>query len=142
MNVPRMTSIVPSLRVTQIAAALPFYRALGFDVAFAFSGDEFTDRAVRSDATFARLDAEAEPPVSVFLERERGTAGGCIHLMVGAASNVDRIEERLRAAGYEPELGATDQPWGLRELHVHDADGNLVVVAGLSDAESGHPDDS
>ena len=130
MTEPRVYSIVPSLRVEAIAAVLPFYRALGFDVAFAFSGDQFTDRSVRSDATFARLDAEAEHPVSVFLERDRGARGGCVHLMAGAAANVDQIEERLRLAGYPPELAATDQPWGMREMHARDADGNLVVVAG------------
>lgn len=131
MSSTRMTSIVPSLRVAHVAQSLPLYRALGFEVAFAFSGDEFTDRAVRTDATFVRLDAESDHPVSLFLERDRGTAGACVHLMAGAAKNVDRIEARVRAAGYEPELGATDQAWGLREMHVRDDDGNLVVVAGL-----------
>ena len=131
MSDVRMSAVVPSLRVASIAAVLPFYRALGFEVAFAFSGDEFTDCAVRSDATFVRLDADAERPISLFLERDRGTAGGCVHLMVGPSDNVDRIEARLRAAGFVPDLAATDQPWGMRELHVRDADDNLVVVGGL-----------
>ena len=126
----RVNSVVPSLRVASVAAVLPFYRALGFEVAFAFSGEEFTDRAVRTDATFVRLDAEAEHPISLFLERDRGTTGGCVHLMVGPADNVDRIEERLCAAGFRPEESAADRPWGMREMHARDADDNLVVVGG------------
>lgn len=123
-------SIIPSLRVTSIIRALPFYETLGFKLVFAFAGSEHSD-TVTDQSHFARLDAEATHPLSIFLETRRGSTGGCIHIMAGAPENVDRLAARLRAEGVVLELEPTNMPWGMREMHTADPDGNLIVIGGL-----------
>ncbi len=42
--------------------------------------------------------------------------------------DLDEAEARLRAAGFAPEYGPVDEPWGVRRLHVRDPFGKLVNV--------------
>lgn len=125
---PGYHAIIPSLPVASIPAAIPLWQALGFATAFGF-GPEGPTEEPRPDSHFARMDAPGKAPLSVFLECGRGTPGGAlVHLIVADPSVVDRAAEDLRAAGFALELSPTDQQWGMRELHVRDPDGNLVIL--------------
>ena len=121
-------SIVPAIRVGSIAKALPVWTALGFAPAFAFAGDELLPPGKLERATFARLDGPSKNPVSVFLDTERGMSGATVHLMLTHPSEVDEAASRLLGSGLRPTQPPVDQPWGMRDLRVSDADGNVVVV--------------
>lgn len=51
--------------------------------------------------------------------------GGLVHLFV---EDVDAWHAELRSRGVPVELPPADQPWGLREMHVVDPDGNRLRV--------------
>ncbi len=122
------TSIVPALGVGSVAGALPLWTALGFDLAFAFDGDQLLPPGCLEGATFARLDGPSRNPVSVFLNTERDPSGTTVHLMLIHPEEVDDAASRLRASGLQLIQCPTDQPWGMRDLRVGDTDGNVVIV--------------
>ncbi|MEM7307163.1 MAG: VOC family protein [Planctomycetota bacterium] len=124
----RHVSIVPALRVRSLDAALPLWKALGFELAFAFAGAELVEEGRLEEANFARLDAGGEAPVSVFLEADDERAPATVHLMLAAPADVDEAAQRLGAGGFAVIEPPTDQPWGMRDLRVRDADGNLVIA--------------
>ena len=42
------------------------------------------------------------------------------------ASNIDRLHEELVGRKAIIKMPPTDMPWGLREMHVADPDGNVI----------------
>lgn len=124
----RHLSVVPSLRVPAIAAELTLWEALGYRLAFAYQGDELLGEGELGLATFARLDAESDHPVSVFLTTDQGRPGGLVHLMLEQPVDVDTAARKLEEARIELDQPPTDQRWGTRELRVRDGGGNALVV--------------
>jgi len=43
--------------------------------------------------------------------------------------DVDSLHEEFVSKGVEIDMGPTDQVWGLREMHVRDADDNKLTFA-------------
>jgi catechol 2,3-dioxygenase-like lactoylglutathione lyase family enzyme len=96
-------SATPILRVDDLDAAVAFWSAVGLPV------ERWTD------GPYAFV---GRPEVLHVVEEEPAGAGACYLL-------VDDLEPWRALAGTEP----VDQPWGLRELTVHDPAGNTVRVA-------------
>ncbi|MEA2553588.1 MAG: hypothetical protein QOJ65_1764 [Fimbriimonadaceae bacterium] len=48
------------------------------------------------------------------------------HVELGTEGNLDAMYEAVRTAGIEPAGPPTQRPWGRRDFHVHDPDGNLL----------------
>ena len=49
--------------------------------------------------------------------------------------NVDILHEEFVSKGVQIDMGPTDQVWGLREIHVRDADENKLVFAQVLQTE-------
>ncbi|TBR36081.1 MULTISPECIES: VOC family protein [Dyella] len=110
----------PVLMCSNVSTAIRFYRRLGFDLWFIDSPDAPHYAAVRRDGVELHLqwheaarDRTRDRPVYRFLVRE-----------------VDELFVELRERGAlsgqadGPWSMPGDTPWGTREFHLHDLDGN------------------
>jgi catechol 2,3-dioxygenase-like lactoylglutathione lyase family enzyme len=67
-------------------------------------------------------------------EGDQGHPGAWMYIGV---SDADALEQELRASGALIRHPSTNYPWGSRELHVSDPDGNVLRLG--SDARPGEP---
>jgi catechol 2,3-dioxygenase-like lactoylglutathione lyase family enzyme len=102
--------------------------------------DEERSRAFYVDGLGFRVDwtHRFEPNLPALLQLSRDgmifylsqhvmdcAVGGLIHFFV---DSVDDWHARLQRNGVTIELPPTDQPWGLREMHLLDPDGNRLRI--------------
>ncbi|MFG3086286.1 VOC family protein [Streptomyces antibioticus] len=114
------------LVVSDMAAAVAFYRRLGF----AFP--EGAEREAHAEAGVAgglRLLLDTEDTVRSFHPGWRAPVGSGRHalaLRCDGPDEVDAVYEELVGAGHHGELKPWDAFWGQRYAVVHDPDGNAV----------------
>jgi catechol 2,3-dioxygenase-like lactoylglutathione lyase family enzyme len=111
---------IPILRVASVDAAVDYYtRALGFSLQW--GGPIF--------ACVARDSA------SIMLSQgDQGHPGSWLWIGVPDA---DALHDELRASAAFVRHPPTNYPWGSRELHVSDLDGNVLRFG--SDVKAGEP---
>ncbi|MGV9631725.1 VOC family protein [Streptomyces sp. NPDC003487] len=121
---PRFDAI--GLVVSDMAASVAFYRRLGF---------AFPDGAEREPHTEAglpgglRLLLDTEDTVRSFHPSWRpptGSARAGLALRCADPEEVDRVYDKMVAAGHHGELKPWDAFWGQRYAVLHDPDGNGV----------------
>lgn len=106
-----------TLLTADMAAAVRFYRALGFDVLSGGPDAPFT--TFRAGDSFLNLQLDpAHAPINDIWGR-----------VIFWVADVDAVYERARAAGYEPFTTPSDAPWGERYFHIRDADGHELSFA-------------
>ncbi|WP_329414838.1 VOC family protein [Streptomyces sp. NBC_00704] len=114
------------LVVSDMAAAVTFYRRLGF---------AFPEGAEREPHTEAglpgglRLLLDTEDTVRSFhprWQRPSGGGRGSLVLRCDSPADVDTVYDDLVGAGHHGELKPFDAFWGQRYAVVHDPDGNGV----------------
>lgn len=121
---PRFDAI--GLVVSDMAAAVAFYRRLGF--AFPEDADEQPHVEAQLPGGL-RLLLDTEDTVRSFHAGWRPPAGGgraSLALLCGSPAEVDGVYEELVGAGYHGELKPWDAFWGQRYAVLHDPDGNGV----------------
>jgi catechol 2,3-dioxygenase-like lactoylglutathione lyase family enzyme len=110
--------VIPTLRMTDEARSRAFYvDGLGFQV-------DWTHRFGPHSPVLLQLSRDG---MIVFLSQHvmDCALGGLVHLFV---DSVDDWHARLERGGVAIELPPTDQPWGLREMHLVDPDGNRLRI--------------
>jgi catechol 2,3-dioxygenase-like lactoylglutathione lyase family enzyme len=110
--------VVPTLRMTDEARSRAFYvDGLGFHV----------DWTHRFEPNFPALLQLSRDGMIFYLSQHvmDCAVGGLIYLFV---DSVDDWHAQLRRNGVAIELPPTDQPWGLREMHLVDPDGNRLRI--------------
>ncbi|MYX45504.1 glyoxalase [Streptomyces sp. SID89] len=127
---------VVGLVVSDLAAALAFYRRLGL---------VFPDGAEREPHVEAELPGglvlalDTEDTVRSFHPAWRPPAGGgrvSLAFRCDSPADVDGVYDELVGAGHHGELKPWDAVWGMRYAVVHDPDGNGVdLFAPLSAAQ-------
>lgn len=105
----------PILAVANLRDSLAYYRdQLGFKVDWEWGEPADFASVTRSGTT-------------IFLgESHHGDRGG---LWV-FARDVDKLHAELKQRGARIEMAPTNMPWGSREMHVRDRDGNLLRFGG------------
>ena len=117
MDRPRFRSIsAVTLATRDMARAVRFYRALGFDLASGGETVEFTSFVVGD----GHLNLIAAPPEA------RWSWWGRVIIHV---DDVDALHARARAAGLAPEASPRDAEWGERYFHLTDPDGHQLSFA-------------
>ena len=127
MNVKR---IVANIATEDVAAAKRFYgEALGLDMLMDMGWI----------ATYGSGESMGVQ-LSVMSEGGSGTAVPDISVEV---DDLKEEQARLSRAGFEPEYGPVDEPWGVRRFYVRDPFGRLVnvLVHSPSKREIDEPDD-
>ena len=110
--------VIPTLRITDEARSRAFYvEGLGFRV----------DWEHRFEPDLPVLLQVSRDGMTFYLSQHvmDCAVGGLIHLYV---DRVDDWHAELAGRGVPVELPPTDQPWGLREMHLLDPDGNRLRI--------------
>jgi catechol 2,3-dioxygenase-like lactoylglutathione lyase family enzyme len=105
-----------TLATHDMAAAVRFYRAAGFEMLYGGEAAGFT--SFRAGAGFLNLIAQPA-------DKQWSWGGRAIFY----ESDVDGLYERLVAAGYPPSAPPRDAEWGERFFHVTDPDGHEISFA-------------
>ena len=113
--------VTPVLGVSDSRAAEEFYcDKLGFELQFAYrpfcDHDDPCHMGVKRDHAVMRVSTfsgDGVPRTSVIIW----------------TVNVDILHEEFVSKGVQIDMGPTDQVWGLREIHVRDADESKLVFA-------------
>ena len=121
---PEGTSVPPtiecisavSLATNDMAAAIRFYRALGF-----------TLRHGGEQASFTSL--HAGPGYLNLIARPAGGPRSWWGRVIFYASDVDAFYSRAVAMGLQPDTTPADAPWGERFFHLTDPDGHELSFA-------------
>jgi catechol 2,3-dioxygenase-like lactoylglutathione lyase family enzyme len=105
-----------TLATHDMARAVRFYRALGFEIAY--GGEDAAFTSLRAGRSYLNLIAQPA-------ERSWSWWGRVIFY----DSDVDALHARMIAAGYHPDSAPRDAEWGERFFHVTDPDGHELSFA-------------
>ena len=106
-----------TLAVSDMARAVAFYDALGFDRRYGGPDAAFTSYAVGTGFVNLQLDPDHAPLPGIW---------GRVILWV---DDVDAQHARALSAGLAPEAAPADAPWGERYFHLRDPDGHELSFA-------------
>lgn len=106
-----------TLAVSDMAAAVRFYAAVGFGVVVGGADASFT--TFRAGSSFLNLQLD---PNNAPIARIWGRA-------IFWVADVDATYAALGAAGFTTESMPADAPWGERYFHVRDPDGHEISFA-------------
>ena len=106
-----------TLATADLATAVAFYEALGFDPASGSTESGFATFPIGNGYLNLQLDPEHAPLSGIW---------GRVILYV---DDVDAMYERAVAAGIRPLTDPWDAPWGERYFHVRDPDGHELSFA-------------
>lgn len=124
----------PIFCVKDVPASLEYYTTtLGFDQVWAWS--EAEERFEEDGADFACV---SRGHVSIFLCKEgQGQPGAWVSLFLNGTDDLEAVYQEYLEKGAEILKPPTNEPWGMREMHVKDPDGNtLRIGAGLQEEEA------
>jgi catechol 2,3-dioxygenase-like lactoylglutathione lyase family enzyme len=105
-----------TLATHDMAAAVRFYRLVGFEMLYGGESAGFT--SFRAGSSFLNLIAQPA-------DKEWSWWGRAIFY----ESDVDGLYQRLVAAGIQPAVPPRDAAWGERFFHVTDPDGHEISFA-------------
>jgi catechol 2,3-dioxygenase-like lactoylglutathione lyase family enzyme len=109
-----------TLATHDMARALRFYRALGFQVEYGGEEASFTSLAVGPGRLNQHLNLTVAPP------EQRWTWWGRVIVYV---ADVDALYAQARTRGLTPSTEPRDAPWGERFFHITDPDGHELSFA-------------
>ncbi len=116
MNSPIQSLSAVTLATHDMARAIAFYRALGFEMRYGGVDAELTSFAAGS--SFLNVIAAPKDAKISFWGR------AIFHV-----DDVDALHARAVAAGFTPEAEPRDAPWGERFFHLRDPDGHELSFA-------------
>jgi catechol 2,3-dioxygenase-like lactoylglutathione lyase family enzyme len=133
----RVELLIPILNVSNVTESIAWFGKLGWEQGFAWRSaeDGSVDFAgVRSGdhEIFLCLDGQGGrgrgPNTATGLPgaEQQGDKGVWIAIFV---DDVDAMHRRCLAEGLEVTYPPTDEPWGLRELHVRHPDGHVFRIS-------------
>ncbi len=119
MNSDRMIESISAvtLATADMARAVRFYHALGFERLAGGAADGFTSYRVGAGFLNLQFDPDHRSPATVW-----GRA-------IIWVADVDAMHDRAVAAGLRPETAPADAPWGERYFHIRDPDGHELSFA-------------
>lgn len=118
----KIDHVVPILNVSDVAASIAWFRQLGWKTSFTWDGDD-----PDAGPTFGGVCAG---DFEIFLCRDgqggRGEHAAWVSIWV---DDPDALFERCVALGLDVTLPPTDEPWGVREMHLRHPDGHVFRVS-------------
>jgi len=105
-----------TLATRDMARAIAFYRALGFEMLYGGGDAELTSFAAGSSS----LNVIAAPQDATLSWWGRA---------IFYVDDVDAMHARALAAGFTPQAEPRDAPWGERFFHLRDPDGHELSFA-------------
>jgi catechol 2,3-dioxygenase-like lactoylglutathione lyase family enzyme len=121
---PRVDLI--GLVVTDMAAALDFYRRLGLDIPASADSEEHVEAQLPGGLRIAWDSVDVIRSFDPVWEQPTGQGRIAIAFVCDSPAQVDATYEELVAAGYRGHKEPWDAFWGQRYAEVLDPDGNTV----------------
>jgi len=120
-----LSSCVPTLRVDDAAKSCAFYcEVLGFKKNWEH----------RFGPGYPLFVSVSRGTTTLFLtEHPECSSGALVYFYV---KEVNSLTTELKKKGAVLELGPVDQPWGVREIHLRDPDGNKLRFGQLLEQQS------
>jgi len=117
----KVEQVVPILNVSDVEASVAWFGRLGWEPGFQWRGTE------GGPVDFGAVVAG---DLEIFLCRDgqggRGDDGAWMSIWV---DDVDAIHRQCTANGIEVTWPPTDEPWGVREMHVRHPDGHVFRIS-------------
>lgn len=112
--------------MSDLEAAISFYRLLGFD----FADGEADDHAEAALGHGLRLMLDTEESVKSFSDwtAPTGSHRVAMALLCDTPVEVDDLHAAVVSAGFRSQLDPFDAPWGQRYCTLLDPDGNAVDI--------------
>lgn len=133
---PRLRGTTPILNVSNLGESVAWFERLGFAVRWLPGGEAPTEdtgfAAVRSGGVelFLCLDGQgSRGERRPAFPGDDTTDGVWMVWWIESPAAVDELHERAQALGYEVSWPPTDEPWGVREMHLRHPDGHTFRVA-------------
>jgi catechol 2,3-dioxygenase-like lactoylglutathione lyase family enzyme len=134
----RVEQVVPVLNVADVRDSMAWFAKLGWTVQF-----EWDDEDPAAPPAFGGVGCDA---FEIFLCRDgqggRGRGANAVTGGPGAdqradkgawisiwVDDVDAVHRRCQAEGLEVTHSPTDEPWGVREMHVRHPDGHVLRIS-------------
>lgn len=114
MRIEEMNAL--TLATHDMARAIAFYRAMGFEQAWEAREEDFT--TFRAGSQYLNVVLAAPEARWAWWGR-----------VIFHVDDVDATHARAVAAGYRPEFAPKDAPWGERYFHIIDPDGHELSFA-------------
>jgi catechol 2,3-dioxygenase-like lactoylglutathione lyase family enzyme len=133
----KVTQVVPILNVSDVEASFAWFATLGWQRTFAWRGpgSEVTDfGGVGCDGYEIFLCRDGQGSRGRGANERTGGPGADQRADKGAwvaiwVDDVDAVHERCLAEGLEVTFPPTDEPWGVREMHVRHPDGHVFRIS-------------
>ena len=145
MEEMQIIHLTPILNVSDIAASLSWFEALGWKRCWTYNNggpiDDSADANEEGPATFASV---ANGDCEIFLCKDgQGSRGGPLPRFAGDDEtgavwmswwlskpvDVDALHSLAREQGFTITNPPTDEPWGVREFHLRHPDGHTFRVS-------------
>jgi catechol 2,3-dioxygenase-like lactoylglutathione lyase family enzyme len=112
-----------TLLTTDMRTSVVFYRDLGFETLYGDVDAEFT--SFRAGSGFLNLQLDSDIQVTTVRQPRRSIWGRVVFWV----DDVDKMYQRVLAAGYKAETQPADATWGERYFHVRDPNGHELSFA-------------
>ncbi|MEP6870408.1 MAG: VOC family protein [Anaerolineaceae bacterium] len=112
--------------VSEMAASLAFYRAIGFYIPDGAEASEFVDLEVAEGVVFAFGTHTLTTGYHAGFVPSAGRGANYLQFVLDSREAVDALYGKLTGAGYLSHLAPIDAFWGARYAEVLDPDGNAV----------------
>jgi uncharacterized glyoxalase superfamily protein PhnB len=126
----KLNNLTPILNVSDVAASLAWFEALGWERGFAW--DDVG--GMHSDApTFASVQAGDDAEIFLCLD-EQGARPVWMSWFLPNRDALDAAHARAVELRYEITQPPTDESWGMREFHLRHPDGHVFRVSAESNS--------
>jgi catechol 2,3-dioxygenase-like lactoylglutathione lyase family enzyme len=124
-------AVTPILNVSDIEASIDWFEKLGWRAGFRWCGEDG-----HGPPTFASVrSGDAEIFLCLSCQGPRGEDGVWTSWWLDAPADVDAAYASALDHGMEISYPPTDEPWNVREFHLHHPDGHTFRVgSGLSES--------
>jgi predicted lactoylglutathione lyase len=125
----KLRNLTPVLNVSDVAASLEWFEALGWERGFVWSDEGGMGGAGEPDFASVQAGNDAE----IFLCREdQGARPVWMSWFLPSRDELASAHARAVELGYEIAQSPTDEPWGMREFHLRHPDGHTFRVSAES----------
>jgi uncharacterized glyoxalase superfamily protein PhnB len=126
--------VTPILNVSDVPASLAWFEALGGKRSFTWNPTGNITRQADEDANgravFAGLrSAHAEIMRCQDGQGGRGETGAWMSWWVEIPAAVDALHAKARQLGFDSDAAPRDEPWVVREFHLHHLDGHVFRIS-------------
>ena len=121
----KLDNLTPILNVSNVAASLEWFEALGWERGFAWD-DEGGMHSTEPD--FASIQAGDDAEIFLCLDAQ-GARPVWMSWFLTSRADLETTHARAVELGYEISRQPTDEPWGMTEFHLRHPDGHVFRVS-------------